>query len=391
MGKFLGFMCMFLWASAVTAGQIVAIVGDSPISNFDVDQRIALLKTQQAGFGNGQTKKQVQKSVLDMLVNEKIKVQEAQKQNIHVSDEDVQNAVSRLEKQNGLNHGDLEKALKEKGVRKSTLDSQIRADLMWLQILQQHKDDVSPVSDDDVKGRKAKLMKEVEKPAFLVAEILLPPDADAQAVFNEITAGGDFAEVAAKYSIAKSVDNKGYVGWINTGHYPSTVDAVLLQMRGGQLSRPIKVQNGTLLVLMLEKKEPAKNGKVEVWELAQMATPKENTVKVMPQVLAINTCTEFMKTAQEVGIMESIKQGLVSPSGLPEELRNALTEQPQMTAVGPIQTPDGDLFFMRCATKYENILPSDDIIKGQLEMERMEDISDTLLKRYTRHAVVEYK
>lgn len=391
MGKLTVFLWVLLCAGTVYAGQIVAIVGDTPISGFDVDQRIALLKTQQADFGRGQTQKQIKKNVLEMLINEKIKIQEAQKQNMRITDEDVQNAIARLEQQNGLKAGDLVKVLKEKGIQKNALESQIRADLMWLQILQQHKDAISPVTDADIKIRKEKIMKELEKPGFLVAEILLPPSTDGEAVFKEITAGGDFADVAEKYSIAKSVDNKGYVGWISTGHYPSAVDDILLQMKGGQLSRPIKVQNGTLLILMLDKKEPAKNGKVEVWELAQMATPKENTVKAMPQILAQNKCADFMKTAQEVGIMDSIKQGLLSPSQLPEELRRALKEQPQSTAVGPVQTPDGDLFFMRCSTKYESIMPSDETIKGQLEMEKMEDISDMLLKRFKRHAVVEYK
>ena len=391
MGKLAVFLWVFLCASAVWAGQIVAIVGDTPISSYDVDQRIALLKTQQAGFGSNQSQKQIKKNVLDMLVNEKIKMQAAQKQNINVTDEDVKNAVARLESQNGLKRGELEKALKEKGIQKNALESQIRADLMWLQILQQHKGDISPVTDKDIQIRKEKMTRELEKPGFLVAEILLPPDEDANKVFQEITQGGDFAEVAEKYSIAKSVDNKGYVGWISTGHYPSTVDAILLQMKGGQLSRPIKVQNGTLLILMLDKKEPAKNGKVEVWELAQMATPKENTVKVMPQILSLTTCADFMKTAQEVGIMESIKQGLISPSQLPEELRRTLKDQQQSTSMGPVQTPDGDLFFMRCSTKYESILPTDEAIKGQLEMEKMEDISEKLLMRLKRHAVVEYK
>ena len=91
-----------------------------------------------------------------MLVNEKIKMQEAQKQNIRITDEDIQNAIARLEQQNGLKAGDLVKALKEKGIQKNALESQIRADLMWLQILQQHKDDISPVTDADVKIRKKK-------------------------------------------------------------------------------------------------------------------------------------------------------------------------------------------------------------------------------------------
>lgn len=391
----MGKAVMFLWAlfcaGAVYAGQIVAIVGDTPISVFDVDQRLALLKTQQADFGSGQTQEQIKKNVSDILVNEQIKMQAAQKQNIQVTDEDIENAIAGLERQNNLKAGELEKTLKEKGIQKNTLESQIRSDLMWLQILQQHKGDITPVTDTDIKIRKEKMMRKLEKPSFLVAEILLPPDEDANKVFQEIVQGGDFAEVAEKYSIAKSVDNKGYVGWIGMGRYPSAVDEILLQMKGGQLSRPIKVQNGTLLILMLDKKEPAKNGKIEIWELAQMATPKTNTVKVMPQILALSDCESFMKTAQDVAIMDSIKKGLISPTGLPDELRNALKEQPLKTALGPIQTPDGDLFFMHCSTKYENILPTDEAIKGQLEMEKMEDISDILLKRFKRHAVVEYK
>ena len=68
MGKLAVFLWVFLCASAVWAGQIVAIVGDTPISSYDVDQRIALLKTQQAGFGSNQSQKQIKKNVLDMNI-----------------------------------------------------------------------------------------------------------------------------------------------------------------------------------------------------------------------------------------------------------------------------------------------------------------------------------
>ena len=80
---------------------------------------------------------------------------------------------------------------------------------------------------------------------------------------------------------------------------------------------------------------------------------------------------------------------MVSPEQLPRELKNILQDAPNKKVIGPIQTPDADLFFMKCQTIQKKVIPSDDELKMQLEAQAMEELSEKLLRNAKRFAVIE--
>lgn len=387
MKKMLLISAILLITGAVHAGEIVAIVGDTPISSFDVKNRVALMALQQPNFNPGKNNKKV----LDILIDEQIKGREATKQGFNVNEEDIKKAIARLEAQNNLPAGGMSKVLKEHSIPLTTLKTQVKADILWLQVLQKNKGNLKPVSETQIKKRQAEIKKELAEPSFLVAEILLPKSTNADKIFNEIREGGNFAELARTHSIAPSKSKDGLVGWIKQDHYSPQVNAFLNQMDAGQLSRPIVQKNGTLLVFMLDKRQASKDGTIDIWDIAQMATPRKRTVALMPSLLEQNNCANFLKFAQKNGIPASIKRGMIGPAQLPPELRTDIEKYPSNTVVGPAKMPEGDLFFMRCGIQKESLLPSTDEIRSQLEITKMEELSNKLLRNVKRYTTVEYK
>lgn len=387
MKKIFLMMTIIFLAGAAYAGEIVAIVGDTPISSYDVKNRAVLMALQQPNFTPGKNNKKV----LDILIDEQIKGQEAIKQGFNASEADIQAAIARLEKQNNMPAGQMATVLKQRGVPLTTLKTQVKADILWLQVLQKNKDNLKQVSTTEVQKRKNELKKELAEPSFLIAEIVLPKSADAEKIFNDIRAGGNFAQIARATSIAPSKTKDGLVGWIKKDHYTPQVTTFLTQMEPGQLSRPIEQKNGTLLLFMLDKRAPSKDGTVEIWDMAQMATPRDKTVALMPTLLEQNKCDGFLKIAQKNGIPASIKRGMVNPSQLPPELRADIAKHTDSAVVGPAKMPEGDLFFMRCGIQKESLIPSDDDIRADLEMGKMEELSNKLLRNVKRFSTVEYK
>lgn len=387
MKKLILISAILLITGAVQAGEIVAIVGDTPISSYDVKNRAALMTLQQPTFNAGKNNKKV----LDILVDEQIKGQEATKQGFKASEEDIKNAMAKLEKQNNLPAGGMTKVLKERGIPVTTIKTQIKADILWLQVLQKNKGNLKPVSEADLKKRQAEMKKELAEPSFLIAEILLPKSANAEKIFEEIRQGGNFADMARTYSIAPSKAKDGLVGWIKKDHYSAQINAFLIKMEPGQLSRPIDQKNGTLLLFMLDKRQASKDGTIDIWDMAQMATPKGKTVALMPTILEQNSCTAFLNFAGKNGIPVSIKRGMINPSQLPAELRADIDKHTDGTVVGPNKLPEGDLFFMRCGVQKESLLPPADNIRADLEISKMEELSNKLLRDVKRYATIEYK
>ena len=84
-------------------------------------------------------------------------------------------------------------------------------------------------------------------------------------------------------------------------------------------------------------------------------------------------------------------KGYDDPAKLPADILPLLKKAKFKTVAGPLQTPAGLLYFMKCGESEERVMPTDEELQSQLENEKMELISRQLLSEIKRDVVVEYK
>ncbi len=380
-----------LWSGVATAAEIAVTVNDVPISTFDIEARARLMSLQHPEELTNKRKSQLIKMAMAALVDDQIKIQEAKKQGLSVTDTDITKAIAHLETQNNMPRGQMTKMLQKNDIPLTVLTNQIQADLLWLQVVSAQQEDVSAVSPFEIDEKENKMRAKLREEAFFVAEVVVPTKESADEVVHAIKSGGHFEAIAKERSIADSKKTGGLVGWVKKGHYPPAVDKVLSDMQPGDLSAPIKTKDGYIIIAMEDKRNPITTDFVTIWDLAQMGIASDKTVKLMPQIVVLNSCDAFMKLAEENGLPDSVKRGNVAPDQLPRELRDVLKKQKMQTVVGPIRAQEGDVFFMKCGTSTERILPTRDEIKSQIEVEKMEGLSEQLLENAKRFAVIEYK
>lgn len=383
--------CILWIAQPVFGGEIVAIVNDEPISSYDVEARAKLIAIQKAQYLNNKRKAQYVEEALNAIIDDKIKITEANRSGFSVKESEIEDAISHLEQQNGLKSGEMVKMLAKNGVPVRILKDQIRADLMWIQVLQKQRTAISEATPAEIENKKKELRKELQKEEFYVFEILVPSKEIAEKCYKEILKGTDFDKVVAKYSIASSKETGGEVGWVDSKHYGKEITGVLRQLSAGEISVPLKTKQGYLLLLVQDRKLPITEDFVTIWELAQMAIPTEHAVKLEKQLIALNNCDKFLKFAKKYAIAESIKSGMMAPNQLPEELFGILKSHSTKSVVGPVRTADTDIFFMKCDIIKKQVLPEDSQIKMQIENEKMESLSDKILRNAKRFAVIERK
>jgi peptidyl-prolyl cis-trans isomerase SurA len=116
------------FASPAAAQQVVAIVNGSPITAYDIDQRskFLVLSTQ---------KSPPRQEILDMLIEEKIKVQEAGRYGMVTPKADLDRAISGMAGRAGMGVEQFTQALAGRGVNIETVKSRMSADLAWNQLL----------------------------------------------------------------------------------------------------------------------------------------------------------------------------------------------------------------------------------------------------------------
>ena len=378
-------------AFGVNAAEIKAVVGDVPISEYDVSERVRLMRLQQPSQFQGVDDANLDKKALQALIDEYIKRQEAEKQGFQVSDTDVREAIGRLEQQNNMPAGQMAELLKTADIRLETLHQQVRSDLLWMQILSKNKASLEVVTNKDVGRKKAALKKELAKPMYLLAEIVVPTKQEAENIIADIRRGKTFSDMAAQKSKATSAGSNGLLGWVKSDVYSPEVMNAVDALRVNEMTSPIQVDGGWLIVLLLDKQAGADNGEMIIWDLAQLATPKNKTVGYIPTVFKMTTCEEFMGFADINAVKGTARRGMTDPNQMPPQLKQTLNTQKTGTPIGPIQTEEGDLFFMKCGEQKQSILPSDEMIRSALEMEKMDKLSEKLLRQIKRYVVVEYK
>lgn len=385
--KYTFLLLSLLYSATALAGNLRAVVNDAPLFDQDVKARAALLKAQQPAQYEVMTKKELEKASLENLIDEKIKEQKTLAEGIKVSEADIDKAILHLEQQNGFSTGGLKRLLDESHVPEKTLRHQVYVDLMWLQYVRSQIQ-APEIPKTAVQSRLNEVREQLKKPSFNVAEIVVPTLNEAQDIWENLQAGGSFEEMAQKYSQSKSAKNGGRVGVIEKNHYGKEIAQVMHEMPVGQVSRPLALKKGYLILLMIDKKAPVTGDDILIWELAQGGIDNAENVSKITQT---KNCPDFVAAIKKYGISESVQQGWTDPVQLPTELKSMLEDTVVGDVFGPVQVPNGQLFFMKCAVKSQRVVPTSDEVQEQLAMEQMELAAKRLLKAEKRRALIEYK
>lgn len=125
------------------AQAIAVVVNGAAVTEFDVANRQRLMVL----TGNRGASRQ---TALNELIDERLKIQEARRLRISVSESQVDSALNSIAQRSNLNAQQLGQALAQRGVSIRTLRDRLRADLAWQQVVQQRVQRTVTVRDADV-------------------------------------------------------------------------------------------------------------------------------------------------------------------------------------------------------------------------------------------------
>ncbi len=121
-------VAMPMLAAAAQAQHVIVIVNGEPITALDVEQRSKFnqLSSQKAP---------PRQEVIEELITEKLKVREAKKFGLEVSDSDIDSSLAAMATRMRMTTEMLTQQLAKSGVNIATLKHRIRADIAWPQIV----------------------------------------------------------------------------------------------------------------------------------------------------------------------------------------------------------------------------------------------------------------
>ena len=262
---------------------VAAVVNDDIVSTYDLGQRMRLLIATSGVQPTQENLPQFQREALVSLVDEHLQFQELrrvekeQKIDIVADDNDVNEDIVDMAKQNNMSRDQFLAYLASRGIGAETLREQLRAQISWGRWIQGRYGSRLRVGDDQIAAAQALLSAQASKPQYQIGEVLIDANrvggmpqamAGAAQLVQQMQQGAPFPSVARQFSALPTAANGGDAGWVSPGEMPPEVEAVLEQMRPGQLSQPIQVRDGVYILYLRDKRA---GGSAELVNLKQAA------------------------------------------------------------------------------------------------------------------------
>lgn len=234
--------------------KIFAEVNGEIITSRDMQDRVnAFVATTQIPVNN-QTKEMIIEKVLQAAIDEKIKLQEAQKNSIEISEKDLNKGVVSFAYENKITIEELKDMLKKAQVNEDVFRSQMKAEMAWVRLVQKKAAQNLGISVSEIEMAMNNIKKDIQKHKFMVSEIVIPRSKakGIEDLVDNLRNDPRFELYAMQFSEGLSARNGGKLGWVNRGQLAQPLEQALLKMKEGEISNPIYIGKD-VYILKLEK------------------------------------------------------------------------------------------------------------------------------------------
>lgn len=274
---------LFMQATPVHAevmDSIAAIVNNQAITCYQIrqDTNDTMQQLKQAGMQHMPSPRRLQERTLDARITKTLQLQEAKKQGITVSEDEINKAIAQVEESNNIPEGQLLDIIKARGMDVAHYKKALKERLL-----------ISKLTNDEVRSRlgvseesmREYYRKYMEHPVPLreirLAEILIAlpsepsPEELAQArkkiesLRKKILAGGDFARIATLNSDAPDAPQGGQMRWFLPGSMPPRFTPVFDLPVGG-VSQPIRSPAGFHLFTVTKERWHQPKARAEAYD-----------------------------------------------------------------------------------------------------------------------------
>ena len=397
-------------ARAQDALRIAAVVNDEIVSVFDLTTRLRVALFSSRLEDTPENRRRLAPPVLRALIDERLEFQEAKRLNISTTDEEMAQTVARVEQGNRMPPGGLKQLAASLNVPYETMVDQIRAQLLWIKVVNRLYGANATPSPEDIQDRLAHLRANLGRPEYNVSEIFLPfdgsqSDAEVKALADNLTAqlrtGAPFEQAARQFSRSPTAGRGGDLGWVPQGELEPELDAVLPTLGTNEVSAPIRTEVGyTILKVDGRRVQQAANPAETRLSLSQIKLPETgpralsaaDRAKVADYIHAsLRGCEAFDAYGKTLGTPGSGPLGSLKQGELPAAIADVVTPlavgaPSAVVAVGGVPT-----VLMVCQREVPSTLPSEEQISTQLRSQRLERAAERHLRDLRRLAIIDIR
>ena len=260
---------------------IALVINNQPITNIDILDEANYLVALNPSIQN-LNKKEILSIAKESLIKEKIKEEELKKQfDLNANNKHIDNILKTIYSKLNLNNKEeFEKYLSNFNISLGSLIYKINIEARWNELIfknYSHKFEINIEKiKENIKKQENKMVD-----VYLISEILFNVEnkSDLKNVYNKIKTNienNSFESAAKIYSLSNTAGNGGKVGWVNINNLSSTIVNEIKNLEINQISKPISIPGGYLLLRVEDKKKEKSETKNFDEELNKLVNDEKN-------------------------------------------------------------------------------------------------------------------
>lgn len=391
--------------------RIVALVNDEVVSQRDLNERMRIIiATTRLPDNNPEILRAVREQALRSLIDDRLQMQEAKQRGITTSQQDVDNAITAVERQMNIPPGRFDEFMRRSGIDPAAVASQIRTELTWGRMVRARTGAQSAVTEQDIDEAIAKLRASAGQTEDLLSEILVPVDSPDQEepqrqlalrIIEQLRGGANFPALARQFSRGTTAVNGGDVGWVARGTLSEEVEAAVAKLDKGQLSDPIRTVGGWQIVAVRDRRRIAMPGieetRVTLKQLliplaaeAPQAEADAAIAKARQARSEIRSCDDVETVAGRFEAPGSGSLGTLRMGDLPESFRQAVAPLQINQSSEPVRASRAVHVFTLCAKQEAEGLNRNEV-RLSILARRSELMAQRYIRELRRDATIEFR
>lgn len=236
------------YADVQIIDRIAAIVDDDVVMMSELQARTAMLREQAKATGKSiGSEEEIRIGVLDSLILESLQMQMAQRAGFYIDDNRLNQALSNIARQNGMDLPSFVQVLEENGQSYAQVREQVRKDMILQEVQRGNVNHRVQITEDEIENFLASPEGQQLTEVFNRVDHLLVPVASdansdeeqrlrgvAETIHSAAQNGGALAELAVQNAAVGA--SRSDLGWRNDEQMPEIFRAPVAQMNKGDVS-----------------------------------------------------------------------------------------------------------------------------------------------------------
>ena len=241
---------------------LIASVNSEAITTFDLSERIKLVLKSLDLEDNIKNRDSIRERVLELLILEKIKKNEALNSNINYTEDELIEFASSIYKFPKEKFDEFKSFIKKQEIDIDIVLEQISSELLWKKFSRQKFSSIITINEKDVDEIFEDYKNKVGKTQYNYSEILFENQSEDEWGSNEerlmkvlsmLEQNISFEVLANKFSDSSMSDNNGNMGWIFEDNLDAEIRAPIISMKKGDFKK-IKTKNGYKIISLNQTK-----------------------------------------------------------------------------------------------------------------------------------------